>query len=714
MSTSEDQLANPLAMSVADHERVRGIKLGMEAIKAAGAQSEFIAANMIQADAMGCVIVLRAGILPQYNKRRSPKSGINRSKTSNHGFFKGVLTKDVCFGRLMPDPETGSLMPLPHHEVDERNLQRPVTDADYQHTMQLDVNIYDVIREIASDGDLKVLGFDEETGFLRLGYQNEKGPDRIHFDGQFVIDLSQGYDTPLFFSRPWDHPDQDPDWDPDKQMIQKPPELSLMPDEVYERIFNQSFKLYYTLDQSPLIASDQLVKAEVFANRPRTADEFKQAMPLEHPAYPVIESCESLTGVLNALAELESGEAIIRSIYDQAGLIVTGDWDGLLLGHPLTLKPEARTPLNTISFPDGMINMEQLLFETNAYLKELKSIAYDKKTQGEALNAFENKILGIQHVRNIVSDFALSRAGCITPHEFLFQQVLNDAYREQANAQYGEQYDLLTLQAVLDRILMEANIGEADEQRLLEQTRLELEHDFTNAPLSPTLPVVDSLIRHVQEHVKIALKTPNQAYILPHPQHDMNVQDLYQHGFDMRNPYGLNLEGNWILISPGGGVIYGENQQQLTEVLLTGDLLEKNLIDVNPYVEMSAGWGKVIERQIQLNQMVPGETLMRYAAQLGESHTESELMRLDPEFQGKLISALSAYDQTIRTDGFLDVIRSAQLFCTNQALNRSPDKMRHSLEPRQKFKSLKNQVVSLKEQDEMEQAGECSNRHSTP
>ncbi len=68
----------------------------------------------------------------------------------------------------------------------------------------------------------------------------------------------------------------------------------------------------------------------------------------------------------------------------------------------------------------------------------------------------------------------------------------------------------------------------------------------------------------------------------------------------MRNPYGSNLEGAWLMVTSNGLIVHGDTEEQLVEVLLTEGFLEKNLITVSHGANMSAGWDRVIERQIQL------------------------------------------------------------------------------------------------------------------
>ena len=433
--TKADEFENiPFAMKVADNPKVKGVLSGTEAMKKSGAQKEFIVANMLQAAAMKCAVILRAGDPPQYDKDRSPKSGLNMSKTSKQGFFKGALVEEERFARL--DEERN---PKPHHSKDKAHLALKPTDPEYQHVMQLDINMSDILREVGPDGDLRILGFDEKTGLLRLEYKEGCGPKESSFNGQLVIDLDQGKEKTQFFSREWNRPEHDPHWDPQKKIISKPPWLSAIPDSVYERVFNNTFHVGYTEDKTATPDPALIKKAGVFANRPRSAEEFKTAMGEDHQYFELIKECSTLPEILTRLKNNCANEAeanqIILEVYDKGGSIVAGDWDGMALGHPASLAPEFSEVINVFA-PDveGVANKEKLIKVTNEYLKQLQETVKEKQKSGkEPLSAFDKKILSINDITEIASEFALARAGCITPHEFLFQQVLNDAYRDRSN-----------------------------------------------------------------------------------------------------------------------------------------------------------------------------------------------------------------------------------------------------------------------------------------
>lgn len=606
-------VSNP-KIAVAQKKGDPGIFIGANAMMAAGAQSEFVSANIMQAQALNSSIILRAGDPPQYNKDRSPKSGVNLSKTSKQGFFKGSLAEELRFARM----EQGE--PKPHHEKDVAHLALKPTDPEYQHRMQLDLNMRDILREVGPDGDLRVLGYNPDTGLLRFEYKEGHGAKRDSsphsFSGQFVVNLLAGENNPIFYSREWDKPEHDKNWDATQGVITKPPELAALPDNVYQQVFKHTFKLQYTESKNPEPSNAELKDANVFANRARSADEFIQTMGTEHPHYNLIKNCDNLAEVLSTLADnLSAAEAnkTILEVYDKGGSIVAGDWDGMALGHPPGLDPKYAEVINVFApKAEGYQNKIILLERSDEYLQEIQNKAQEKILQGTPISAFEQKALSLPKISEIVSDFALARAGCITAHEFVYQQVLNHAYRDQLNTHYGEQYDTSAVQAAMEKLVIIKEAITPDTIHAVAKKLAQAEIMLADGKFSPIM--LDKIAEHMVSHFALATKNPEIPYTLPHLQHDVNVHDLYQHGFDMRNPYGSNLEGAWFLITADGSTMYGETQEQLIEVMLTGDFLEKNHIDVNHGAAMEAGWGKIIARQIELGQAIPPKTMEHYDA----------------------------------------------------------------------------------------------------
>ncbi len=96
------------------------------------------------------------------------------------------------------------------------------------------------------------------------------------------------------------------------------------------------------------------------------------------------------------------------------------------------------------------------------------------------------------------------------------------------------------------------------------------------------------------------------------------IDNLFQHGYDMHNPYGCNAEGAALMYVPGLGdknPVYCETQNQLCSLLCTGDLLKDNHFDVNFGCDMSEGWADVVQKQMQLKKEDPSRPDIPYLTQ---------------------------------------------------------------------------------------------------
>ncbi|MFA5959246.1 MAG: hypothetical protein WC785_01860 [Tatlockia sp.] len=585
---------------------VAGIKTQKDAMQACGMQPEFASHLLLQSYAFGVCIILRAGNPPVYNQQRSAKSGINLSKTSNQGFFKGSIAENKAFTRVQLNQKTGRFEAIGLHLKDRAALNLPLSSPEYQHTVQLKITLLDLLREIDDGGDLEVLNYNAQTQQLLLKYKENKGDPA--FQGQFVLKLNENIEAPpQFYSRPWDRPENHPHWDPVHLLIKKPDTLATLPDETYQHIANQVFNLYYTEERTNTPLDSELQKATVFASTPKTANDFLNAMGSSHPRYDKVAHLKKLSAILAALTPEE-----IAGVYAQCQLIITGDWDGLVLGHPLRIRKAYRTEFNTLDTKHSLNEMILLLNTTMEYFAFLKNEALLKKP--EERNGFDSLLLDISDPNDLFSDFALERAGCITPHEFLFLQTLNHSYRLETNAYYGEKNLLEDLQAALSEGLAEfgkENIIDFNSLQDKTDWVIQRYHDKIAAkrPNPAVLAVWDD---HLSKHFQKALFSGEENYRIPHPNYDHNINDLFRHGFEMRNPKGCSLEGAWFMVAPDGGLLYGETQEQLIEVMLIPGFLESNLISVNFSADMARGWAKVIARQLSLGQEIPDKTRANY------------------------------------------------------------------------------------------------------
>lgn len=597
-----EKTENPFVLQV-HRKAIPGIKTGLVAMQAAGIQPEFVNANLQQLSSLNCTLILRSSYVPVHNKPRSPKSGLNLSKTSNQGFFKGSLAKDVIFTRL----HNGN--PLGHSPEDQRRLQLSIKNIDYQHTVQLTINMLDIIKEIRPEGDLEVLAYEPESEVLRLAYKENKGPTDFH--GQFLVFLQEGITEQQFFSRPWDSPENDANWSSEQKLITKPAALTAISDTNYRHFFHKSFALYYCNDKNTI---SEIKPALVFANTPRSCRDFMEAMGADHPEYSKIAALKEKT-IPEELAQLLDllNEQTIRDVYNKSALIVAGDWDGLALSQPYNLKPEYGIVYNTM-VPDllGQLGqMEKLIDSSEHYLLDLQHLARQKNEH----SPFEKLLLSIKKIEDIITPFAVAHAGCITPHEFLFQQLLNYGYRDNAHHAFREPINLNVLQKTMDEVLQcianqTLQAGSPEFNTVLLAL---FRKNWAEAKEKPMNVLFRGLLEeHLQKHAEIACAKKLLHYTIPHPQYEHNIQNLYQHGFDMRNPFGTNMNGAWFMITAEGGLIYGETENQLIQVLLTGNFIENHPIAINHHANMSMGWGEVIARQIEYCQPIPEATLEQY------------------------------------------------------------------------------------------------------
>lgn len=627
------------------YDSIPGLKKSTDALKACGMQPELAAHLMLQCQALNQCIILRAGSPPVYNQKRAPKDGLNLSKTSNQGLIKGSIAVSPRFSRVTNGIGRGT------HRKDTEHLNLKITDPDYQHTVALPVTMQDILRELSPEGDLQFLGY--ENGKLRLAYKEsayEKGKVDPDFQGQFVIDLKDGDPSPIFYSRPWDHPSNNPLWDHEKQRLNKPDELAHIPDEDYFPATACLFKVYYTEHQHELNSLTtfpneskdnledevELEEVKVFANTPKTALGLIKAI---RESGVLESSAPTLMELKLALEQMDSNTPLweilhlftpsqLKIVYDHCGLVVTGDWDGLALGHPsledIPLELQKQMRVYNTFHKTGYIRVqekEDLLLAACNYFHYLKANPEIFVTPLGSL---------LQHISDpleLFSEESLARAGCITPFEYLFQQMINYTTRDVKNQHYGESVsDLDLLQFCFDKGLEAYNqmqpAPDVDPQQRWHDCLQVVIQEIDNSPLHHKTYRKQVLLEHIKNHLKIAIQQQAKTYVIPHPDYEHNVHNLFQHGFDMRNPYGSNLDGAWLMILGDGMVLHGENERQLTQVLVKGQLLERNYIEVSPHALMSEGWGNVIQEQLKLKQPVHVDVLRKFNYWLEHGHDE--------------------------------------------------------------------------------------------
>ena len=386
----------------------------------------------------------------------------------------------------------------------------------------------------------------------------------------------------------------------------------MIPDEVYQQTFSNLFGLNYTEHQRKDCQPEDIKEVLVFANTPKTSVELLNAIKetkglnLKLKTRDILNSMDANTNMFDILAQLNNKQ--IKILYDSCGLITTGDWDGLLLGHP-SLSELIDLPKN-ITRVYNTLKKHHSGYEER---KEFKTACCEYMTYLKSNNLFANTRTGklLQSINNpfdFFSDFSIQKAGCITPYEFVFTQLINYSYQDRKNDAYGEPIKLEALQKSLI-------LGVKSRKSKSAAAKCPLDICLESYKKEAQVSSVSKKIKgYLEEHLKRAQVNPNQACVLPHPDYDPNVHELFQHGFEIRNPSEPHLDGSWLMISSEGAILYGETEEQLTSTLILGDFLEKNSIDIPDNVSMNKGWGMIVEKQLLLGQRINTNTFKKFQA----------------------------------------------------------------------------------------------------
>lgn len=399
------------------------ILTGQEAERKVGMQHEFAAQLLIQTAHFGIDMMFRAGHPPSYDSIRSPKTGNNLSKTSNHGIGRSLIPADKIFTKL-----DSYRRPVGHHEKDEKHLREnekllaensnlaldkyPQPVVHLKHTFR---DILDMLKE-KPDGDLKIEKYDKNTGEMILKYQPGSGP--IGFNGEFVINVHEAVppSREKSYSRPWNKPME-------------------RPTRELERI-------------------QSTFRADMWAH-----------LDSEFPIY------------YRAASNAEKKPFNVFS--DNEGRPTTGDWDIAAVCNSPKVPDYARRVYNTFDKKTdpqgGYLQQKALVVATETLFRELKKNALEKlkkiqeeierRKEGgkakeskvvrenieslslrelEALEAFktldpvERLLIKTKNSSKLYDNFSLERAGCITPFEFLQARLINVEYAN-PNSLYGAQ-----------------------------------------------------------------------------------------------------------------------------------------------------------------------------------------------------------------------------------------------------------------------------------
>lgn len=646
-----------------------GIRTGIEAMRTSGIQLEFAAHLMLLANNTGSTLILRSGEPPNYNRPISPKPGYIRSKSSkDQGFFNGYLAIEDIFTRLIRDRDGHKSM-LGVKPADKIKLEKPITDPAHLHSKQLQVNIFEIYNQLSTDGDLQVKSYDPETGILKLKFRAFKGaPD---FKGHFELHLKSDelIETERKYARPWDEPTKEKQEKIKEYLKQNIPGFTTAD---FERLGNLDIPLFYKETED-----SELKPAMVIAKTPRLMSELIQA--LEAVKHPLLAEIKALTSYQAALDRLGAEE--LQKVFDQVGRIVTGDWDGLCLGYPTGLDRRYLEPCNT--FATGVKQVQEIRRLVNLSIDLLdayKTEALIRELELKPQTALDKLVLSITDYFELFDADIVQRAGIITPYEFLFQQLANYAYKQPDNLALGDEKVMANLQSAVDFAIA----GTMDSKHIWNiQNRapsVQERQEIINTALAfldkqeDCLPHIlrDKRAQHLIQYLHKILSDPEftklkadfaklvpaKIRVIPHPDFDINSAYLFQHGFDMRSPYGIEADGPWLLVSNEGLILQGNNQQQLIEVLLAenGKLLQNNCLDFNHTLDMRPsmvglpGWGDVIKKQLELGLFVSEKTQTSLKAfeaikELEDKYTSKEAPKLSLLDANKLAKVILTYSQ---------------------------------------------------------------------
>jgi len=371
---------------------------GEQALQAAGIPPSFAEAASLTLNP-GEFVVLRCSAKPAaYNQKANPKTGLYLSKSSGHGAVAAFFPLDPDLTRLQNN------VPIGHHKKDRLKIEQG-----QQKSIELKVTLLDLLRRTEANGDLEIHAYDAASGLLSFRYKNGCGPKKncrlqsndpeLNISVEYAINLKEAKDLAIHYSRPWDKPEN--------LLVAK-----TVPNEL---------KNHFNLAQF-----QELLEKGYILNYAKHIEEKPS------PFKPVL--------VFADYAIQKKGSSSVEL------LPVTGDVDELLVGYPAKLPRYAGQVFQTFD-ADGLpdtLGKVRLLRATKQYFEEIKE-TYLKGNSGLLDHPYLNSIDASIYLKKIFqgtfeelfsphdnqsANFALERAGRITPHEFLYNIITNQVYSQ--------------------------------------------------------------------------------------------------------------------------------------------------------------------------------------------------------------------------------------------------------------------------------------------
>lgn len=593
-------------------EQQAKILTGVEAEMSVGIQHEFAAFILLQSERFGTAFSFRAGNPPMYDVLRAPKSGAILSKSSNHGLGKSLIPAHRIFTRL-----DEYHLPIGFHEKDEKNLigdqnenikrrREGKGELSLSEMQQPTVQLHYSLRNILSmvkkfpQGDLKIAGYDKDSGELRLKYQQNCGPSG--FNGEYVINIRDVISkrTEGAITRPWNQ---------DNRSAQE--------------VLDDLAKDRKNAQDSPIDLSDFL---------PFVDDEF----PITFREAPN--------------EELKP----FKVFSDKAGNPLVGDWDLLAVGHPKDIPVYAAEVYNTFSAVTD--DREKLRLSSELLFVALKKRALERledmrhkhlpqklygRTSGivsdslsvasreEAFSEISTKILdqnlreqreGLDKeiaskpwLKNITEYFKIRKEFELLKNKVELKnkakknksEIKNKAEfpAEQARLQQLEQFFSRHELKDFERLAF-ANLDPVDRYLLAINKFDDLydEQILKNAGCISPFEFVQSCLLNTAYADEASHYGSQKALGYLNVAFDPNIKNLIQHGPENRNPYvPSNLDGK-ILHFYKGMIFLTQGENQLIQFYMADDFLKNNIIDIHYGWKMEK-WAKVLEKQESLGQI---------------------------------------------------------------------------------------------------------------
>lgn len=305
-------------------------------------------------------------------KPYAQKTGMTLSKSINWGPAKGLIPYTDLFSKMYTDEKHfGKTFGI--HKNDKKYRTKYFNNGDLK-VAHVKETLISILNRSDEKRDYEILQIEKYNHEWCLTFKcnPDKCPKAIN--EHFFIKLAQGKNIPKLDENTWNL------------------------DEIDTTLFNNKFKeSKCDLEQDSLLYKEFTVyyKGE--------------------QSYTFYDSKEQKENrIINAT------DKPIPIVANKHGVPFTGDWDLLMVGHPPDIKQKYRQVINTFDIKNYNHNKNTLRNLSDKYFDFLITKFPDIKKELAAKLKANNIIFA-----DLVSEFSLSRAGCITPYEFVQNTMIN-------------------------------------------------------------------------------------------------------------------------------------------------------------------------------------------------------------------------------------------------------------------------------------------------